>query len=178
MSEKICFYLNKLNVKERVLLFILALLFGILLGFNLSQTLFYTLFDKDLLALEEEKRLVQNTQNLHTLTQKQKLELDELNSFLRHFEAQHKSYLDEIYAIATRENISFTNIKNNSNKDELFNINDSFIEFESSFYKSLSFIKGIQNSSLFFEFKELKLTANSQTKTIKSFIHLRFVSSR
>ena len=56
MSEKICFYLNKLNVKERVLLFILALLFGILLGFNLSQTLFYTLFDRDLLALEEEKR--------------------------------------------------------------------------------------------------------------------------
>lgn len=176
MSEKILFYLNNLNLREKVLLFIATLLLGAFLGFKMSQSVLEAFFDYDLLALNEQKRQAQDAKSLHTLTQRQKLELDELKNFLSHFNAQHKAYLDEIYALANKENITFTSIKNSTNKDKLLNIHSSFIEFESGFYSCLAFLQGIEHSPLFFEFKELKLTKNEETKKLKAFIHLRFVS--
>ncbi|TQR53286.1 hypothetical protein [Campylobacter troglodytis] len=160
-------YLARLSKRELGLVFITILLLGGFLGFKLYEGLFY----EGHLEAKKEKILRQNEEKIKELRLRQEFELDE---FLSHFKARHKDYLDELYALATRADLSFESIKNSTKKEELLNIHSAIIELESDFEGLFAFLNLIQNSKLFFEFKELRLKA--QTRTIKAFIHLRFVS--
>lgn len=175
MKEKISLYLGALSVREKVLLFITTLLLGVFLGINISQSVLGAFFDYDLVELNEQKKLAQNSKDLYALVQAQKREITKFNELVAHFEADEKGYLNELYTLANAANVNFTSIKNATTKDATFAKHSIFIEFESDFYKSLAFLQSIQHSPLFFEFKEVKFSKNDERKTLHTFLHLRFI---
>ena len=178
MKEKVLLYLGALSVREKVLFFITALLLGGFLGMNASQSVLEAFFDYDLSALGEQKRLAQNSKDLSALVQEQKRELAALDALIAHFDASEKDYLNELYALANAANVNFTSIKNATTKDGAFAKHSIFIEFESDFAKCLAFLQTVQHSLLFFEFAEVKFSKNDESKTLHSFLHLRFVATK
>lgn len=176
MKEKLLFYLSGLNRREKVLLAVATLLLGGFLGMKMSQSVLEAFFDYDLTALSEQKRQAQESKALYVGIQAQKKELDSLNKLILHFKADEKAYLDELYALANSANINFTSIKNTSTKDAAFAKHSIFIDFESDFASCLAFLQAVEHSKLFFEFSELKITRNDSTKTLRVFLHLRFIS--
>lgn len=178
MKERISLYLGALSLRERVLLFITALLLGAFLGANASQSVLEAFFDYDLKALKEQKELMQNAKELLALTQKQKRDIAELRELNAHFNASEKDYLDALYAFAKGANINFTSIKNATIKEGDFSKHSIFIEFECDFHKCLALLQSVQHSALFFEFKEVKFDKNEEQKTLHTFLHLRFVATK
>lgn len=176
MKEKISLYLSALSVREKVLLFITALLLGAFLGAKTSQSALEAFFDYDLSAFYEQKRLAQDSKELFALIQKQKRDIAEFSELIAHFSGSEKDYLNELYVLANGANVNFTSIKNATTKDGDFDKHSIFIEFESDFYKCLNFLQSIQHSPLFFEFKEIKFDKNEELKTLHTFLHLRFVT--
>lgn len=175
MKEKILLHLSGLSARERALLFITILILGFFLGIKMGQTVLENFFDYDLSALQEQKRLNENSKALYVGVQEQKRQIDELNKLLSHFNADEKGYLDELFTLANAENINFTSFKNSVHKEANFAKHSLFIDFESDFTQSLAFLQAIQHSPLFFEFKEVKFSTNEQSKTLQTFLHLRFV---
>lgn len=178
MKEKISLYLSALSVREKVLFFITALLLGAFLGVNASQSVLEAFFDYDLSAFNEQKRLAQDSKELFAFIQKQKRDIAEFSELNAHFNANEKDYLNELYALAKGANVNFTSIKNATTKDGNFAKHSIFIEFECDFYKCLAFLQSVQHSPLFFEFKEVKFDKNEELKTLRTFLHLRFVATK
>ena len=178
MKEKILLYLGALSVREKALFFITAILLGAFLGMSASQSVLESFFDYDLAQLNEQKRLAQSSKDLYALVQAQKREFAELSELVAHFDSDEKGYLNELYALANTANVNFISIKNASTKDGAFAKHSIFIEFESDFTKCLSFLQSIEHSPLFFEFKEVKFSKNDERKTLKTFLHLRFVATK
>lgn len=176
MKEKLLFYLSGLNRREKVLLAVATLLLGGFLGMKMSQSVLEAFFDYDLTALSEQKRQAQEGKALYVGIQAQKKELDSLNKLILHFKADEKAYLDELYALANSANVNFTSIKNTTTKDAAFAKHSIFIDFESDFASCLAFLQAVEHSKLFFEFSELKIVRNDSTKTLRVFLHLRFIS--
>ena len=176
MKEKLLFYLSGLNRREKVLLAVATLLLGGFLGMKMSQSVLEAFFDYDLTALSEQKRQAQESKALYVGIQAQKKELDSLNKLILHFKADEKAYLDELYALANGANVDFTSIKNTTTKDAAFAKHSIFIDFESDLASCLAFLQAVEHSKFFFEFSELKIARNDSTKTLRTFLHLRFIS--
>ena len=176
MKEKWTFYLNGLNFREKILLFIAVALLGGFLGMKTSQALLESFFDYDLSSLHKEKRQAQESKALYVGIEAQKRELQRLDKLISHFKGDEKAYLDELYSLAKQENITFTSIKNATQKDAAANTHSIFIEFKGDFKRTLAFLQAVQHSQLFFEFSELKLARNDDLRTLHATLHLRFVA--
>ncbi len=176
MKEKWTFYLNALNFREKILLFVAVALLGGFLGMKTSQNVLEAFFDYDLSTLHKEKRQAQESKALYVGIETQKRELKRLDKLISHFKGDEKAYLDELYSLAKQENITFSSIKNATQKDAAASTHSIFIEFEGDFKHTLAFLQAVQHSQLFFEFSEIKLEPNDDLSTLHATLHLKFVS--
>ncbi len=173
MKERLIDYCQRLNFREKILLFIATLLLGGFLGTKSAQGVLESFFDYDFASLNEQKRQAQTNKALYIDTQRQDKELKRLDTLLSHFEGSEKAYLDELYALASEQNINFISIKNSEQTAEKHTV---FIEFQSGFDKCLAFLRAVQHSRLFFEFSRLKLAKNEDLKVLEVSLNLSFVA--
>ncbi len=173
MKERLLDYCQRLNFREKILLFIATLLLGGFLGAKSAQGVLESFFDYDFASLNEQKRQAQANKALYIDTQRQDKELKRLDTLLSHFEGSEKAYLDELYALASEQNINFISIKNSEQTAEKHSV---FIEFQSGFDKCLAFLRAVQHSRLFFEFSRLKLAKNEDLKVLEVSLNLSFVA--
>ena len=176
MKERLLDYCQRLNFREKILLFIATLLLGGFLGAKSAQGVLESFFDYDFASLNEQKRQAQANKALYIDTQRQDKELKRLDTLLSHFEGSEKAYLDELYALASEQNINFISIKNSEQKEAAAEKHSVFIEFQSGFDRCLAFLRAVQHSRLFFEFSRLKLAKNEDLKVLEVFLNLSFVA--
>lgn len=176
MRDKVLFYLASRTPREKILLFIIAILLGAFLGVKAAQSVLGAFFDYDFTQLNAQKREFSESKALQNSVLTQENELKSLQNLLSHFQADEKDYLDALYAQANRANIEFSNVKNSTQAAQAFDKHTLSLEFECEFSSCLAFLNAIQHAPLFFEFKNLKLNKNEATKTLKVLLQLRFAA--
>lgn len=161
MTEKLAFYINRLNFREKFLLLILLALLGIFLAFSIRNDEELDLKQKTVSELKDE---------LSTQDERMK-ELDEI---LSNFNSNFKSALDEIYSKAKEQEISFTNIQTSSKSNKLSLKHTVLLEFKSSFEQSIAFISSLQKSKNVFLIPNL--TMLKEDLSIKTTVKIEFIN--
>ncbi|WP_273402587.1 hypothetical protein [Campylobacter avium] len=161
MSEKIAYYLNKLNNREKALLAVLNIIFAVFLA----------------LYFQDDSKNLNDTTNLKDLQanlSEQREKIEDLNSILKHFKPSYKNILDELYSLAQQHSLAFLSIKNSSNQEKYINKYTILIELESDFSKIIYFIQALQGSKYVFLMPEISL--NKEENLLKAQIKLELLS--
>ncbi|WP_300702554.1 hypothetical protein [uncultured Campylobacter sp.] len=161
MAEKLAFYINRLNFREKFLLLILLALLGVFLAFSLRDDEELDLKQKTVSELKDEL----STQNER---------MKELDEILNNFNSNFKSALDEIYSKAKEQEISFINIQTSSKSNKLSLKHTVLLEFKSSFEQSIAFINSLQKSKNVFLIPNL--TMLKEDLSIKTTVKIEFIN--
>ncbi|WP_297193075.1 hypothetical protein [uncultured Campylobacter sp.] len=161
MAEKLAFYINRLNFREKFLLLILLALLGVFLAFSLRNDEELDLKQKTVSELKDEL----STQNER---------MKELDEILNNFNSNFKSALDEIYSKAKEQEISFINIQTSSKSNKLSLKHTVLLEFKSSFEQSIAFINSLQKSKNVF--LTPNLTMLKEDLSIKTTVKIEFIN--
>ena len=161
MAEKLAFYINRLNFREKFLLLILLALLGVFLAFSLRNDEELDLKQKTVSELKDEL----STQNER---------MKELDEILNNFNSNFKSALDEIYSKAKEQEISFINIQTSSKSNKLSLKHTVLLEFKSSFEQSIAFISSLQKSKNVFLIPNL--TMLKEDLYIKTTVKIEFIN--
>lgn len=161
MAEKLAFYINRLNFREKFLLLILLALLGVFLAFSLRDDEELDLKQKTVSELKDEL----STQNER---------MKELDEILNNFNSNFKSALDEIYSKAKEQEISFINIQTSSKSNKLSLKHTVLLEFKSSFEQSIAFISSLQKSKNVFLIPNL--TMLKEDLSIKTTVKIEFIN--
>lgn len=161
MAEKLAFYINRLNFREKFLLLILLALLGVFLAFSLRNDEELDLKQKTVSELKDEL----STQNER---------MKELDEILNNFNSNFKSALDEIYSKAKEQEISFINIQTSSKSNKLSLKHTVLLEFKSSFEQSIAFISSLQKSKNVFLIPNL--TMLKEDLSIKTTVKIEFIN--
>lgn len=161
MAEKLAFYINRLNFREKFLLLILLALLGVFLAFSLRNDEELDLKQKTVSELKDEL----STQNER---------MKELDEILNNFNSNFKSALDEIYSKAKEQEISFINIQTSSKSNKLSLKHTVLLEFKSSFEQSIAFINSLQKSKNVFLIPNL--TMLKEGLSIKTTVKIEFIN--
>ncbi|TQR34694.1 hypothetical protein DMB92_01670 [Campylobacter sp. MIT 99-7217] len=162
MKDRINFWLNQRNFREKLYLFIISLLLGIFLALFLAKGL----------EINEDLRSEELISFENDFTQDENLK--ELDINLQRFQKSEKEYLDEIYKLANKEKIIFENIKSESFSTAHFKHYTLKLEFFTHFHQLLLFLQSVQNSNFIFELSNLSL--NMEKNQLKAVLSIKFSS--
>ncbi|TKX32291.1 hypothetical protein [Campylobacter aviculae] len=164
--DKIEFFLENLNSREKLLIAIIVVLMAVFLAFKMNYLASSFFFNHNIFIhsvnIEKERSINQNleqkiqklNQTLHQIQNKTLV----YEQYLVLFQKKYDQYLKNIEVLASKNKINIKNITQMTNiqKNRLNNYK-LFVESYGNFHALLSFIKDLENSNFYYQFNIIEM---------------------
>ncbi|TKX31971.1 hypothetical protein [Campylobacter estrildidarum] len=182
--DKIEFFLENLNLREKVLIAIIVVLLAVFLAFKADHLFSNLFFNQDIFIdnINTEKEQLDN-KNLEQKIQKLNQELQQIQNqiliykqYLNSFRKENNQYLNNINLLASKNKINIKNITQtvNTQKNQL-NKYELFLEAYGNFNELMSFIKVLENSDFYYQLNTIEIQ-NINTLNLELSLDISFLT--